>query len=158
MLPKEKCTCKPLSCSNHKPLTIPKHSTAFFGKRDNAEERLRECCKRLLVASQSACIGFDRHGQQPHGRCYRRCGCRCRGEPEEIKSTITIKMTCRFGRSFALFTQSILPKSVNQRGVGRDDDRLITLVDDHAGLRTVGLAQIAHLCDVHGDVLAVFGL
>ena len=30
-------------CSNRKPLPIPKHLTARFYKRDNAEERLRGC-------------------------------------------------------------------------------------------------------------------
>ena len=70
-------------------------------------------------------------------------------------SFLTVWVRClNAGTGFLLF----LSQRFRKRGVGRDDDRLITLVDDHAGLRTVGLAQIAHLCDVHGDVLAVFGL
>lgn len=40
--PKAKGIYKTSSCSNHKPLPMPKDLTARFYRRDSAEERLRE--------------------------------------------------------------------------------------------------------------------
>ena len=70
-LPKGQCIYKWSFCSNHKPLPIPKHSTARFYMRDNAEGR-KAGMLSLVVCGLPICLPLalafaipDRSLEQP---------------------------------------------------------------------------------------------
>ena len=70
MLPKEKYTYKPSSCSNRTPWKVLLYSTARSYRQDNAGGRLRGCCPWLSADANLLALSLGIRHARAHTGSY----------------------------------------------------------------------------------------